>query len=242
MKDSLTNEEGVFRFKRFDVRHSGAAMKVGTDGILLGAWCDTADAAVVWDVGCGSGLIGLMIAQRSDASVTGIEIEADAASDAEFNMANSDWSARLAVVRGDVCSLYKELPRPDLIVSNPPFYDNSPAAGTVKRQMARIETSLNVRSLVRIASESLSDAGRMCLILPYSRSEEFEWECRLNRLFPRKRVDVRSRADKMPIRTLWEVSKFDGDFDLRMESIRNADNSYSEWYLKLTNDYYLYLK
>ena len=114
-----------FQFKRFSIKQDHCAMKVGTDGVLLGAWCDVTDARHILDVGAGSGLVALMVAQRNyRAIIEAVEIDRDSASDADYNFKHSPWSNRLNLKNIDFLD-YRPSIKFDLIVSNPPFFDLS---------------------------------------------------------------------------------------------------------------------
>lgn len=240
--DASVKKERVFRFKRFSVSHCSAAMKVGTDGVLLGAWADTEGCSHVWDVGAGSGLIALMVAQRCEASVCAIEVDSNAASEAMANVAASPWCDRITVMADDITACAPKLNPPDLIVSNPPFFVDSLQAPDHHRNIARHENTLSVATLLRIAARDLKADGRLCMITPADRADDIEWECALSRLFIRRRVDIRTVLYKAPTRTLWEISRRSGTPDFSEQSLRDASGRWSDWYVTLTKEYYLYLK
>ena len=134
-----------FTFKQFFVAHDRCAMKVGTDGILLGAWAPVAGVKRILDIGTGSGLVALMLAQRTDEHVTidAVELDAQAAEQASDNMAESPWAARMKVECADVLAWAPEqTARYDLIVSNPPYYEPGVECGTPEREQARYTRSL----------------------------------------------------------------------------------------------------
>ena len=112
----------AFQFKQFTIRHDRCAMKVGTDGVLLGAWANAKGKQHILDIGTGSGLIALMLAQRTDAMITGIEIDPASAAQAQENVAASPWAYRLQIVATDIAG-YTSYQAFDLIVSNPPFFN-----------------------------------------------------------------------------------------------------------------------
>lgn len=233
-----------FRFKQFSISHCNAAMKVGTDGVLLGAWIPLSGSEnTIWDIGCGSGLIGLMLAQRTeDARILGFEIEPHAAVEAMGNVEQSPWSDRITILEADATDLPAGLPIPDLIVSNPPFFTERLQAPDENRRLARHEATFGVEALIRIAAACLSDAGRLCFIAPSERAEEILFAASIARLYPRRRTEVISREGKPAVRTLWELSRKDGMCIDEKLSIRNADNEYSIEYKDLTNEFYTHLK
>ena len=137
-----------FQFKKFDVCHDRCAMKVGTDGVLLGAWANVQCADSVLDVGTGSGLIALMIAQRNPlCKITGIDIDQSAALQASENFRRSLWQDRLESVCVDFCK-YDSPKKFDLIISNPPFYAGGEYWGNVARRRARSEDTLSFENLI----------------------------------------------------------------------------------------------
>ena len=142
--------EKVFRFKQFGVRHEKSAMKVGTDGVLLGAWTNAENAKKVLDIGTGTGLIALMIAQRSKALITGIEIDEDAAEEAYENFVSSPWGDRLRVENSDF-AVFSNIcnEKYDVIVSNPPYFVDSLECPDEKRGKARHTSSLSFENLIK---------------------------------------------------------------------------------------------
>lgn len=234
----------VFKFKRFDVRHCGSAMKVGTDGVMLGAWTPVGDSRVVWDVGSGSGLIALMIAQRCEAEIYGIDIDQEAYADMLLNFEQSPWSDRLWAVAGDIAEVAVRLPRPDLIVCNPPFFVDSLSAVGVGRNLARHEQSLGCCSIIRLAARFLSDGGRLAMVAPSDRWEEMDFEATLCKMQLVKREDVAMTPRKQSSRVLCLFEKSSSTVIPKIEKrfVRTASGNYDPWYVELTNDYYISLK
>ncbi|MCM1292980.1 MAG: methyltransferase [Bacteroides sp.] len=230
----------AFRFKQFEVRQDFSAMKVGTDGVLLGAWAPADGHRVAWDVGAGTGLISLMLAQRGVGRVCGVEIDHDAAEEMSVNFANSPWADRLHAVEGDILSCYEQLPRPDLIVSNPPFFVNSlPAHGNV-RNMARHECCLTCGDLIALAARCLTDDGRLAMVLPIERDDDVQWALAVNRLYPLRRVEVSTVEGKRSRRVLWLVGRDPyGGCVTEHAWIGTGPDGYSAWYRSLTQDFYL---
>ena len=145
-----------FTFKQFFVAHDRCAMKVGTDGILLGAWAPVAGVKRILDIGTGSGLVALMLAQRTEEHVIidAVELDAQAAEQASDNMAESPWAARMKVECADVLAWAPEqTARYDLIVSNPPYYEPGVECGTPEREQARYTGSLDHKALLTSAAE-----------------------------------------------------------------------------------------
>ena len=161
-----------FKFKQFTIQQANAAMKVGTDGILLGAWVDVSNCTRILDVGTGTGLIALMMAQRSKAQVSAIEIEKNAASEAMRNVVESPWSEKLTVEHISFQNYARKCSQSyDLIVSNPPFFNQSLKAGNNERTLARHTDALPFDELVEDSFKLLSKTGRFALVLPVKEAE-----------------------------------------------------------------------
>ncbi|MCD8293004.1 MAG: methyltransferase [Prevotellaceae bacterium] len=155
-----------FRFKQFTVWHDRCAMKVGTDGVLLGAWCDVRDAARVLDVGAGTGLVSLQIAQRSpQALIASVEIDTDAADQAEENVRRSPWAGRITVFCCDFATFMPDTTF-DLIVSNPPYFMDNLKCPDGRRNTARHTDTLDYGLLLRRASSLLTACGHLDIIIP----------------------------------------------------------------------------
>ena len=131
-----------FSFKQFTVYHDRCAMKVGTDGVLLGAWTDVSGARDILDIGTGTGLIALMLAQRSEAHIVAVDIDEDAVKQAKENVEKSPWPGRIEVERHDICCFNSDI-RYDVIVSNPPYFFNSLKCPDGQRNIARHTVGLN---------------------------------------------------------------------------------------------------
>lgn len=239
--NSSNTSNNRFKFKQFEMCNSLSGLKIGTDGVLLGAWCDVSSKKIVWDVGSGTGLIALMIAQRCDAKIYAIEIDDVSAGECEVNISNSAWSDRLSVVKDDVFSVSSQLPRPDLIVCNPPFFgvNSSLEARNESRDCARRSVSLSVEKLIALASEVLSPGGALCFIVPFDKNSDIEYAASINKMNVRATVDVITREGKLPVRRLWRLEREAGPLMHSDLMIRTADGNYSEEYMMLTKDYYL---
>lgn len=155
-----------FQFKQFTVRHDKCAMKVGTDGVLLGAWAPVQNAKYILDVGAGSGLISLQLAQRNPwASITSIEIDPAAAAQAKENIQSSPWSDRMEVICSDFRDYHAEN-KFDLIVSNPPYFVDALKCPDNQRCMARHTSELNYELLFGHSTHLLSEQGIISVIIP----------------------------------------------------------------------------
>ena len=154
----------VFKFKEFSIIQEKSAMKVGTDGVLLGSWVSARNSKTILDVGCGTGLITLMLAQRNFSSnIIGIDIDEISSKEAEQNINNSKWRKRIAIQN---CSLQKfnSIKKFDLIVSNPPFFSSNKS--NQRRDIARRTNTLSFDSLIQYSTNLLSETGILSIIIP----------------------------------------------------------------------------
>ncbi len=233
------NREITFRFKQFAISDSNCGMKTGTDGVTLGAWVSCRDVHSVIDVGAGSGLISLMIAQRSPvARIHAVEIDPGAASDARFNVDASPWSRRIDVVNDDISHYTPDTP-PDLIVSNPPFFNTGETSADSCRVAARHESSLTCRTLLEYACANLADTGRLAIIIPAERSDEIIYNAEMIHLKVRRQCLLHSKPDQVPFRVMIEFMRHDGPIELEDMTIRGHHGYYTPEFKKLTENFYL---
>jgi len=194
-----------FRFREFLVEQDQCAMKVGTDSILLGAWCGIENCSNILDIGTGTGIIALMCAQRSSASVFGIEIDQKAAEQSKRNFAQSPWPDRLTLINGDIRdSTALPLQKFDLLVCNPPYFADSLLSRDKDRNKARHNTTLNLNELIISGIELISRKGKICLILPPDRFEEIEQSFDKKNLKLIRKTTVSSRPGTRIIRVMAE--------------------------------------
>ncbi len=228
-----------FQFKQFAVYHNRCAMKVGTDGVLLGAWADVGRAKSVLDIGTGSGVIALMVAQRSKADVVGVEIDQEAFSQACENYACSPWSPRLKAVCADITT-YTHDAAFDAILSNPPFYRNGLGAKSAQRSMARMEACLPYSQLIAATVRLLKDRGDFFVVLPFDEAEHFSYQCWEQGLQLRRRTDVCTKVGKRAKRVLLHYVKGEGaDISRNTLFIQAETGDYTEMYRQLVGDFYL---
>jgi len=228
-----------FEFKQFRIEQQKAAMKVGTDGVLLGAWTPLEDDQWILDIGTGTGLIALMLAQRSNARIDAVEIDKLACEEAKFNFAQSPWNDRLTVFNTDF-QMFADLPcEPyDLIVSNPPFFVNSLKTKNAALSVARHNDVLTFDQLVTCSRKLLNATGRLCVIIPFSSCEEFRGFARLAGFYLRIQTQVIPKSGRAPKRVLLEFSVQPGypvDNEL---VILDENGGYSSAYKSLTAPFY----
>ncbi|HRK26718.1 MAG TPA: methyltransferase [Chitinophagales bacterium] len=209
--------KNVFQFKQFSVAHHHCAMKVGADAVLLGAWATIPpNSKTVLDVGTGSGVIALMLAQRTpnDTQIWGIEIDPAAAAQAQQNAAESPWKHRVRVVSGNFTQyqhlqISENLPSFfDLIVSNPPYFEQHlPATGKTRNQ-ARHTDHLTYQQLAQGAGKYLNPDGCFCLILPHPQALTFIQIAETHKLYCHKITAIHTLAHKPAKRWLMQFGKF----------------------------------
>ncbi|MDB5023428.1 MAG: methyltransferase [Mucilaginibacter sp.] len=200
---------GTFRFKQFSVDQSGCAMKINTDGVLLGALAEVDRPGNMLDIGTGTGVIALMLAQRfNDAQIDAVEIDSTAAQTAERNFENSSFSERLHVYPLGFEEFFEQYPdkRYDLIVSNPPFFINSLKSPKANKELAKHTDEDFFKRLIRGLSMHLAVNGLGYLILPLDTAELAKNIALENGLFVRKTLDVYSYKDSAPHRQILALS------------------------------------
>lgn len=230
-----------FQFKQFTVWHDRCAMKVGTDAVLLGAWADADADAVerVLDVGCGSGVIALMLAQRfPQAHVTGVELDAEAALQARENVLASPWADRLEVVQEDFCNYHPAMGF-DLIVSNPPYFIDALRPPMEERSLARHAAGLNYETLFRRSGELLTAHGRVCVILPTEVERMAVDAAAKNGLYVDRKVRVFTKEGKPQRRVMLSFVTDVLPVETTDLFLMNADGSDADAYRELTADFYL---
>lgn len=238
---------GKFQFKQFCVTDDNSAMKIGTDGVLLGAWAPVEGCGRIIDAGCGSGLLALMAAQRvapvsPGCTITGIEIDPGAAADARINVAASPWSGMIEIVEGDILEITlppRKGDTPTLIISNPPFFNEALRSPSATRALARHGSEFGVGTLIDLAARTLGPSDSLAFIAPATRDDEIELSLELLRLGIVERCSVTTRAGRPPSRMLWHVSPGAIDRRLTTLTIRDLDNRYTSQYLQLTSPFYL---
>lgn len=218
-------------------------MKIGTDGVLLGAWADIEGDSRILDVGTGTGLIALMLAQRNaSAEIVGVDISHEAIEEARDNFLNSPWAKRLSVTEGDVCS-FESNEKFDHIVSNPPYFVDSLHSPDSLRTMARHTSSLKFEDLVTSAVRLLRPGGRLSVILPTECAMQFRFAA-FGRLWLCRQLNVVTKAGDSPRRTLMEFCLSDKPLmpSVATLTMRHSDSTYTDEYRHLTEDFYISLR
>lgn len=229
-----------FQFKQFSVSHDRCAMKVGTDGVLLGAWAEAAGKRTILDVGTGTGLIALMMAQRCpSAKIWGIDIDEDAVAQAKENRDRSPWHDRITILNCDFnYPFVMEGYQFDAIVSNPPFFKEQVHAPNQQRELARRQDALPIAALMRNAARLLAENGVLSLVLPFSQVNDTVGEAAINSLFLRRRCDVITTIGKKPKRTMLEFTDRIVPTSHSSITIYDQLHNYTPEFISLTRDFY----
>ena len=227
-----------FDFKRFRIEQDRCSMKVGTDGVLLGAWFNLEPGMSVLDIGTGTGLIALMAAQRGAGSVTAVEIDPDAAGQALENVRRSEWADRIEVINADI-ALFTARTGFDRIVCNPPYFRDSLRCPDAGRNTARHNDSLSFETLVRCSASLLAPDGLLCLVMPFDAVSVFTKCAALAGLYLCRRTDLVTAPGKTPKRSLLAFGKQSDELQSDTLSICGPDGKETSEYVNLVNDFYL---
>ncbi len=241
-----------FSFKKFTVEQDRCAMKVGTDGVLLGAWVTLKNPYSILDIGAGTGIIALMLAQRSTAEqIDAIEIEEDAYEQCVENFENSPWADRLFCYHASLDEFVEEPEdeKYDLIVSNPPYFEPLPTLRQLaeesndisKRKVARFQDSLPFEDLVAYASQLLTDEGEFAVIIPFSDEEKFIRTAQNYNLFPKYITRVRGTKNSILKRSLLQFSFSEKSVKEKELILEISRHQYTEEFKEMVKEFYLKL-
>lgn len=243
-----------FQFKQFTIHQDRCAMKVTTDGCLFGAWVAeqagsmkseirgrTADHLL--DIGTGTGLLSMMLAQKTNFLIDAIEIDNEAFEQAKENSIRSPWRERINIIHADAkeFSFTKKF---DTIISNPPFYENELKSGISKKNKAHHDESLLLNDLLAIIKKNLQPAGEFYLLLPYKRNEELDIAIKDNELTISHKLLVRQSTTHNYFRVVIKgehLQEKQNNYATTEIAIRNEKNEYSPEFIHLLKDYYLHL-
>lgn len=233
----------MFQFKQFSVQDDKAAMKVGTDAVLLGAWCPSNNQVnTILDIGTGTGIIALMLAQRTDAAqIDAFDIDENAYEQAAENFENSPWSDRLFCFHAGLDEFIDE-PEDEynLIVCNPPFYSEDYKSDNEQRNIARFQDAMPFEHLVDAANLLLSENGIFAVIIPYKDEDNFIDLCAAVELFPIKITRIRGSHSTPIVRSLLAFKRFEMQTLTADEIVIESNrHEYTDDYINLTKDFYL---
>jgi tRNA1Val (adenine37-N6)-methyltransferase len=243
---NTTMANSYFKFKQFTIQQDRCAMKVTTDGCSFGAWCADEirklefENAKLLDIGTGTALLSLMILQKSMLHIDAVEIEKDAAMQANENAASSPWADSITIVQQDILQTAHK--KYDLIVSNPPFYENELSAESESRNIAHHSQKLNMQQLMQVIRKMVKPNGRFFLLLPWKRIRDIQAVLKEQDLFIVKQVTVNPSVNHQPFR-LMIMGGHESIAEPVFEelSIRDNDGNYTAAFTELLKDYYLYL-
>lgn len=238
-----------FQFKQFAVNQNRCAMKIGTDAVLLGAWTSLdANPFSILDIGAGTGVLALMMAQRSTAElIDAIEIDDAAYEQCVDNFEHSPWADRLFCYHAALDEFVEDLldeesgmdDSYDLIISNPPFYTDTYKSDNEQRDMARFADAMPFRQLIESVSKLLSERGLFSVIIPFSEEKDFIVLASKEHLYPQRILRVKGTPDSEIKRSLIEFSFEESTVHPKELIIETARHQYTEDYITLTEDFYL---
>lgn len=229
----------MFAFKKFVIHQDHCAMKVGTDGVLLGSWANGGKR--ILDIGTGTGLIALMMAQRyTDATIDAVEIDHDAALQAYENVSNTEFANRIKIVETAIQHYFTQ-DKYNAIVSNPPFFIDSLLNPNAQRSTARHACALKYCELFATVKALLDTDGEFSAIIPTECLQAFIAEAYKAGLAMSRQCAVRTTPRKQPKRHLVAFHHADYKCEREMEEVclQNTNGSRSEWYAQLTADFYI---
>jgi len=232
----------MFHFKKFSIDDSSAAMKIGTDAVLLGAWTSSSNETRILDIGTGSGILALMMAQRNHKTeIDAIEIEPDAAELARKNVQLSPWSDQIHVFSSSIQDFSVTTNNKySLVISNPPFFTDSLKAPGKARNMARHNDTLPVRDLLKITSELLTVGGKAAFIFPADAFKNWTTDASNFFLFPANIIRVKSSCAHSPHRVMVIFTNEDNQAISDTElNIYSSKGVYTTEYRELTKEFYL---
>jgi tRNA1Val (adenine37-N6)-methyltransferase len=233
-----------FQFKQFTIQQDHASMKVGTDGILLGAWANVADSTSILDIGAGSGLIALMLSQRNlSATVSAVEIEEQAYLEAKENAQNSHWANRLSIFHTSIQDFAKTTSEKfDCIVSNPPFFSGGTFSDSQERNNVRHTIKLPHGELLMAVRALLNPEGKFSLVLPYLEGLRFCELAESYNLYCTRKQEVLPKAGRPIERLLMEFRKQKTENCLIEKQLVVQKGEVNEWtddFIQLTKAFYL---
>ncbi|WP_426062712.1 tRNA1(Val) (adenine(37)-N6)-methyltransferase [Flavobacterium sp. DSP2-3-1] len=232
-----------FQFKQFSLEQDRCAMKIGTDGVLLGAWTPIQNNPIsILDIGAGTGVIALMLAQRSNAEqIDALEIDEEAYEQSVDNFENSPWSDRLFCFHAGLDEFVEEPEDEyDLIVSNPPFYTDDYKSDNEQRDLARFADAMPFEDLIEAADLLLSENGIFAVIIPFKEEENFLALAKEHELYPLKITRVKGTPTTEIKRSLLAFSRNESvNFPIDELIIETSRHQYTPEYIALTKDFYL---
>ena len=229
-----------FRFKQFTIQQDRCAMKVCTDSCILGAWTALrlSGAKNILDIGTGTGLLPLMLAQKSESLIDAIESDPDSFAQAEENIQQSPWSDRIRLIAGDVRA-YSFSSAYDFIISNPPFYESDLRSPEIKKNNARHGESLTLDELIAVLRSCLHENGAFSILLPFLRTNYFENLATVNGFFLHEKLIIRQTPKHVPFRSVCLYRRHNTENILSAElTIKDENGKKSFAFSELMKEYY----
>ncbi len=228
----------MFQFKQFTIHQDQCAMKVSTDACILGAWVDVAQAENILDIGSGTGLLSLMMAQRTNARIDAVELDLPAFEQAQGNIAESKWSDRIGVFHGKVQDFSPDT-KYDYIVSNPPFYQNHLKSEKVQKNQAHHTETLSFEELLDSVLRLRTTSGKFAVLLPAYEAKVLESLAINKGLLPQKKLTVRHREGAKILRVIVEYGSEPEILENTELLIKDAQEQYTGQFSALLKEYYL---
>lgn len=216
-------------------------MKIGTDSVLLGAWTSLNNPFSVLDIGSGTGVLAMMIAQRSNAqNIEALEIDADAYEQCSENFEQSQWNDRLFCYHASLLEFAEEIDdKYDLIICNPPFYSEDYKTKNEARDKARFNDAMPFEHLVYAVSQLLAEDGRFSVVIPYKEESHFITLASKTKLFPKRILRIKGNPNSKTKRSLLEFSFEKSEVKTSKLVIETSRQNYTKDYISLTKDFYL---
>jgi tRNA1Val (adenine37-N6)-methyltransferase len=227
-----------FRFKQFSIVQEKSAMKVGIDSVLLGAWTKTPEEGNFLDIGTGTGILALMMAQRTACEIDAIEIDQDAFEEACLNASNSPWAGRINVFNSSLQN-FETNKTYELIICNPPFYKNSFPSNKQNRKTARSHKELDLETLFKNSRRLLADNGSLSIVYPFQFMDEIIQLAAVNKFYIARICKVKPNPNKDFHRVMLEVCKQKSEVIEEELIIENQHLDYTKEFRELTKNFYI---
>ncbi|APY10605.1 tRNA (adenine-N(6)-)-methyltransferase [Seonamhaeicola sp. S2-3] len=231
-----------FQFKEFQVNQDKCAMKIGTDSVLLGAWTSiNHNPFNILDIGAGTGILSLMMAQRSKAQqIEAIEIDDNAFEQCAENFENSPWNDRLFCFHASLLEYIEAVDEKfDLIICNPPFYSENYKTNDKSRDLARFSDAMPMEHIIFAVISFLSKKGKFSIVLPFKEENKYIEEASLIKLFPNRILRIKGNPNSEIKRSLIEFSFRESEIKTNELVIETERHQYTQEYIDLTKDFYL---
>lgn len=231
----------IFKFKQFAVKQQDSAMKIGTDSVLLGCYCKVQNAKHILDIGTGTGLLTMMLAQKSEALIDAVETDEAAATEAGFNFLQSPWANRITLHNLRIQEFTTQQTY-DVIICNPPYYRHKANMGIAdeQRSIARHDKDLPFADLLHCIQQNMKDTGKAWLILPNKEAGELQEQAVANGLHLQHIIYIHSVEHKKPNRHILVLGKTSATLTQQHMAVYDAKGNPTTEYRQITNDYYLW--